>query len=108
MPPRPSNRIAFPAERGITITDAEHHLLTDVIGPWYDPEVQDYLDRAPATAGGRRLSTTHPAFAAFFAALGCEVLGYQKLDDERDNRPKRDSTAARLIALYDRIEGQLT
>ena len=46
------------------------------------------------------------------AAVGVEVHGYMKLDEERDGRarvrPKRGSTAERLMVIYEQIEQHLS
>jgi hypothetical protein len=46
------------------------------------------------------------------AAVGTEVHGYMKLDEERDGRarlkPKRGSTAERLLAIYNLVEQHLS
>jgi len=44
-------------------------------------------------------------------AVGIEVRGYMRLDEERDGqermKPKKGSTAERLLAIYRKIESHL-
>lgn len=94
----------------IVITEAEHRLLLSVVGPFYGASVNALLTTAPAgSSGGRRIATSHPAITELLDAIGCEVHGYQKHDEERegDAPPPPGGTANQLLALYDRIERHL-
>lgn len=81
-------------------------------GPCHGAEVEGFLAAAPVVTGGRLLDTHHPIIEDVLAAVGVEVHGYMKLDEERDGRarlkPKRGSTAARLLVIYDQIERHLS
>jgi hypothetical protein len=109
MPRKPSNVVRFPGSRGILLTDHEHRLLLDVIGPYYGADIEDFIASAPAEPHGRRMDPFHPAMDGLLDALGCECHGYQKLDDERQDggEPANPgSTAVQLMAVYDRLAGQ--
>lgn len=109
MARRRSNSLRFPGAHGVLITDVEYRLLLSVIGPFYGPAVEAFLTAAPAVPGGRCLDTNHPDIDDLLGAIGCEVHGYQKLDDERSGggKPVRGGTVGKLLALYERIEGHL-
>ena len=108
MPRRPSNILRFTGASGVVITDTEHQLLTSVVGPYYGTAVGACLSAASVVPGGRRIDTNHPALDELIEAIGCEVHGYMKLDEERtgraSNRPTRGTTAYQLMAIYERIE----
>jgi len=115
MPRRPSNVIRFPGGQGtdgLVLDDADYDLIVSAIGPCHGPEVEDFLAAAPVVPGGRLLDTNHPIMDDLLAAVGTEVHGYMKLDEERDGRarlkPKRGSTAERLMAIYEHIERHLS
>jgi hypothetical protein len=115
MPPRPRNIIPFPARRDnrrITLSDADHALLTDLISPYYSSDVADLLARAAPSANGRTRDPNHPHLDDLLAAIACEVHGYMKLDEEREGRPrhtpKPGSTAERCLAIYRHIDNQLS
>lgn len=109
MARRPSNIVHFPGAAGVVITEAEYELLTSVVGPYYGAGVSAFLGAAPVVPGGRRINTNSPAIDELLDAIGCEVHGYMKLDEERTGktttRPTRGSTAHQLLTVYDRIEG---
>lgn len=108
MPRRPSNSVRFTGASGVVITDTEHQLLTSVVGPYYGTAVSTCLSAASVVPGGRRIDVNHPALDELIEAIGCEVHGYMKLDDERtgraSSRPTRGTTAHHLMAVYQRIE----
>ena len=115
MPRRPSNVIRFvgrPVVNGLVLSDADYALIVSAIGPCHGPAVEDFLAATPAVAGGRLLDTSHPIIEDVLAAVGTEVHGYMKLDEERDGRarmkPKRGSTAERLLVVYKQIEQHLS
>lgn len=115
MPRRPSHVIRFPGSRpadGLVLSDADYDLIVSAIGPCHGPEVEDFLTVAPVVPGGRRLDVNDPIMDDVLAAVGAEVHGYMKLDEERDGRarikPKRGSTAERLLAIHDLIEQHLS
>ena len=115
MARRRSNVVRFPGGQGadgLVLSDADHELITSAIGPCHGPEVANFLADAPTVAGGRCLDVNHPIMVDVLDAIGTEVHGYMKLDEERDGRariaPKRGSTAERLQVIYDRIEGHLS
>jgi hypothetical protein len=111
-----SNRIPFPGASphsgGLVLTDAEHDLITSAIGPCHGGRIEDFLAAAPVVPGGRYLDTNHRLIDGVLDAVGIEVRGYMKLDEERDGQerltPKRGSTAARLAAIYKKIERHLS
>ena len=109
MARRRANIVRFPGADGVVITDAEHGLLLNVVGPFYGAAVEDFLMAAPAVRGGHRIDLDHPAMQDLFSAIACEAHGYQKLDDERDegSTPASGGTAEQLVAIYDRLEGHL-
>ena len=96
---------------GVVLSDADHELVSSAIGPCHGPEIEQFLDRAPVVPEGRLLRTDHPIIDAVLEAVGIEVHGYMKLDEERDGRPrlkpKRGSTADRLLTIYRNIERHL-
>jgi hypothetical protein len=115
MPRCPSNIISFPGgprADGLVLSDADYELIVSAIGPCHGPEVEDFLTAAPIVPGGRRLNVNDPIMDDVLAAVGTEVHGYMKLDEERDGRarlkPKRGSTAERLLAVHDLIEQHLS
>lgn len=115
MPRRPSNVIHFPGGQstdGLVLGESDYGLIVSAIGPCHGPEVEDFLAAAPVVPGGRLLDTNHPIMNDVLAAIGTEVHGYMKLDEERDGRarikPKRGSTAERLLAVHDLIEQHLS
>ena len=115
MSRRPSNVIRFPGGQpadGLILGNADYDFIVSVIGPCHGSEVEDFLAAAPVVRDGRFLDTNHPIMDDVLAALGTEVLGYMKLDEERDGRarlnPKRGSTAERLQAIHDLIERHLS
>jgi hypothetical protein len=115
MPRRPSNVISFPGGQGangLTLSSADYDLIVSAIGPCHGPEVEDFLAAATVVPDGRLLDTNHPIMDDVLAAVGTEVHGYMKLDEERDGRarlkPKRGSTAERLLVIYDQIERHLS
>lgn len=115
MASRPSNVVRFPGGRGddgLVLSDADHELIASAIGPCHGSEVEDFLAAAPAVAGGRSLDVNHPLMMDVLDAIGTEVHGYMKLDEERDGRarlkPKRGGTAERLQVIYDLIERHLS
>ena len=115
MPRRPSNVISFPGGSradGLVLSDDDYDLIISAIGPCHGPEVEDFLAAAPVVPGGRFIDTNHPIMDDVLAAIGTEVHGYMKLDEERDGRaglkPKRGSTAERLLAIHDLIEHHLS
>jgi hypothetical protein len=88
------------------------HASVSAIGPCHGPEVEDFLAAVSVVPGGRRLDLNDPIMDDVLAAVGTEVHGYMKLDEERDGRarmkPKRGSTAERLLAIHDLIEQHLS
>jgi hypothetical protein len=114
MPPPRQDILRFPRGRmaGLVLSDDDHAFLVSVIGPCHGPEVDDVLVAAPAVSGGRRIDINHPVIEDLLSAIGAEVHGYMKLDEERDGRartkPRRGSTAERLQELYQRIEDHLS
>lgn len=112
----PAERIRFPGPyphgSGLVLTDAEHTLIAGAIGPCHGGDIEDFLTAAPSVPDGRYLDTDHPLIHDVLDAIGTEVRGYMKLDEERDGRerltPKRGSTAARLAAIYDKLERHLS
>lgn len=115
MPRQPANILRFLGGRGadgLVLSDADYELIVSAIGPCHGSEVERFLAAAPAVPGGRFLNTGHPIIEDVLSAVGVEVQGYMKLDEERDGRarlkPKRGSTAERLQAVYDQIEGHLS
>ena len=115
MPRRPSNIIRFlarPVVHGLVLSDADYQLIVSAIGPCHGAAVAEFLAAVPVVAEGRLLDTHHPIIEAVWAAVGVEVHGYMKLDEERDGRarmkPKRGSTAERLLVIYDQIERHLS
>jgi hypothetical protein len=108
MPRRRSNVVRFPGSQGAVITDDEHRLLLDVVGPFYGASVEAFLTAAPVAPGGRHLDVDHPSMEALLGAISCECHGYQKLDDKRqrgDRGSKPNGTADQLLTIYDRLEG---
>jgi hypothetical protein len=115
MPRRPSNLIRFPGGQGangLTLSIADYDLIVSAIGPCHGRSVEDFLAAAPLVPGGRRLDLNDPIMDDVLAAVGTEVHGYMKLDEERDGRarlkPKRGSTAERLLAIYNLVEQHLS
>lgn len=114
MPRRRADIVGFPVERtaGLVLSEDDHDFLVSVIGPCHGPEVEDFLAAAPAVPGGRRIDLHHPIMDDLLGAIAAEVHGYMKLDEERDGRartkPKRGSSAERILALYQRIEDHLS
>lgn len=97
---------------GFVLSDDDHNFLASLIGPCHGAEVEDFLAAAPAVPGGRRLNINHPAMELLLEAIGTEVHGFMKLDEEASGRarltPKRGGTAERLLKLHRRIEQQLS
>jgi hypothetical protein len=97
---------------GLVITDDDHRFLTTLIGPCHGGTVEAFLARAPATSGGRRFDINDPDIELLLNAIGVEVIGFMKLEDEESarprNKPKRGGTAARLLSLYETIEQHLS
>jgi hypothetical protein len=115
MSHRSVNTIAFPGQpraNGLILSHADHDLLTSTIGPYHGRDVERFLATAPTVANGRRLDTANPIIDDVLAALGCEVHGHVKLDEERDGhprtKPKRGSTAEKLLVVYRQIERHLS
>lgn len=112
----PAQRIRFPGSYprgdGLVLTDDEHRCIASAIGPCHGGEIEDFLAAAPNVPGGRYLDTDHPIIDDVLAAIGVEVRGYMRLDEERDGKerltPKRGSTAARLATIYDKLERHLS
>ena len=79
-----------------------------MVGPYYGTVVGACLSAASVVPGGRRIDVNHRALDELIEAIGCEVHGYMKLDEERtgraSNRPTRGTTAYQLMAVYQRIE----
>ena len=115
MPRKPSNVIRLVGQprigQGVVLSDADYHLIASAIGPGHGREVEDFLAAASVVTGGRLLDTSHPHIEAVLAAIGTEVHGYMKLDEERDGRarakPKPGSMAERLLVVYEQIEQHL-
>jgi hypothetical protein len=111
----PAERIRFPGScprgDGLVLNDADHDCIAHAIGPCHGGDIEDFLAAAPTVPGGRYLDTDHPLILDVLDAIGTEVRGYMKLDEERDGKPrtkpKRGSTAERLAAIYDRIADHL-
>lgn len=115
MSRRPTNIVRFmgaPVLTGLVLSDADYDLIVSAIGPCHGAEVERFLAAASVVPGGRRLNTSHPIMEDVLAAVGVEVHGYMKLDEERDGRarvrPKRGSTAERLMVIYEQIEQHLS
>jgi hypothetical protein len=114
MPRRQTTIIPFPRARttGLVISAEDHAFLVRIIGPFYGSEVEDLLAAASTVPDGRRLSTRHPAMEQVLNAIGTEVHGFLKLEDEEAGRPrlkpKRGGTADHLLALYRQIESHLS
>ena len=93
---------------GIVLSDDDHKFLASLIGPCHGSVVERFLAAAPTVPGGRRLNINHPTMELLLEAIGTEVHGYMKLDEEESGRarltPKRGGTAERLLKLYRRIE----
>lgn len=115
MPRKPANVIPFvgrpPISQGVVLSDADYQLIASALGPYHGREVEDFLAAAPVVTRGRLLDTSHPHIEAVLAAIGIEIHGYMKLDEERDGRartkPKRGSMAERLLVIYEHIEQHL-
>lgn len=114
MPRRQADIVRFPRARtnGFDLGEEDHAFLVRIIGPFHGGEVEQFLTTAPAVPGGRRLSTNHPAMERLLNAIGVEVHGFMKLEDEEAGRPrlkpKRGGTAQHLLKLYRRIEDHLS
>lgn len=115
MPRRPPNIIRFPGPsvaEDLVLSNTDYNLIVLAIGPCHGREIEDFLVAAPVVPGGRRLDLNDPIMDDVLAAVGTEVHGYMRLDEERDGRPrmkpKRGSTAERLQAIYDMIEQHLS
>lgn len=114
MPPAEHLRFpgSYPRGDGLVITDDEHRCIASAIGPCHGGDIEDFLAAAPSLPGGRYLDTDHPLIHHVLDAIGTEVHGYMKLDEERDGKPrmkpKRGSTAERLLTIYQRIEDHLS
>jgi len=66
-------------------------------------DIERFLAAAPSVPGGRAIDICHPLMDDVLGAVGIEVRGYMRLDEERDGqermKPKKGSTAERLLAI---------
>lgn len=112
--PTPSNIVRFPDHRDddITVTEVAFALLCDAVAPYHGTDISGLLARATPTRGGRCIVGTCAELTSLMEAIGVEAYGFLKVEEEKAGRildaPKRGGTAARLFAIYDRLEEQLS
>jgi hypothetical protein len=114
MPRRPSNRISFlgkPVVSGLVLSENDYQLIVSAIGPCHGGDIERFLAAVTSVPGGRAIDIYHPLMDDVLGAVGIEVRGYMRLDEERDGqermKPKKGSTAERLLAIYKKIESHL-
>lgn len=115
MPPaQPPHIIPFPGSRqcGFILTNNDHACLTGVIGPCHGTRLEHLLATAPTVPGGRRTDGTDDDLYQLLEAIGIEIHGYRKIENERAGKPRRSpepgGTVARLLAIHDKLEDYLS
>jgi hypothetical protein len=101
-----------PSVHHLRLTNPDYELLIDLIGPYHGRPLAHFLATATIIPNGRRLSGTDDDFYPLIVAIGCEIHGYRKIEEERTGKsprsPKRGSTVARLLTINDQLEELLS
>jgi len=114
--PRPPSAAIIPVPHRrsphLVLSETEHRFLVGVLMNFHGTEVEDFLADAPVVTGGRGLALNDPRIELLLNAIGVEVHGFLKLEDEESSEPrrspKRGGTADKLMKLYRKIETQLS
>jgi hypothetical protein len=106
--------IPFPGSNhhGILLSHDEHALLSSAVAPFHGPALGRLLQRAETVDGGRRVDGLDGGLYALMEAVAVEANGFLKVEEENAGRtlraPKRGGTAARLFAIYTKLDNQLS
>ena len=111
-PPNKILQFPRPQRYHFLLTNNDHAFLSDIIGPYHGKRLADVIAAATIAPSGRRISGTDDDFHHLIVAVGSEIHGFRKIEEERIEKTlrshKRNGTVARLLAINDQLEELLS
>ena len=94
MPRRPN---------ALTITKPDYDFICDVIRNFHGADIERILTNVKPVNGGYQFTASHHDCYQLMEVIGIEVMGFQKVDEEREadhlSRPP-ETTADKLLKIY--------